>query len=96
MSLQKRKCFYEVVDGTIRPFEWALVNVTGFGHMVEPYWPFDTGGTTSNNDNFSTNNEFQRVDEFRQASEVDVLRALSGGEERIWLHGGRHYPRTGR
>ena len=88
----KRECFYEIVDGTIRPFEWARVNVEGFGMMVEPYWPFET--TTGTTDDFS--NDFQRVDEFVETDEAGVIKALNGGSQETWMTGGRHYPRTGR
>ena len=103
MSVNKRKCFYETVGGTIRPFEWAMIDVTGFGPMVEPSWPFECNSVavgqqgTKLNDDFSGNNDFQAVSSFIQTDEAGLLRALNNGDQdHPWLHGGRNYPRSGR
>lgn len=94
-SVLSRTCFYEIVGGTWRPFEWSLINDSTLGPMVEPFWPFPTSNNT--NDDFSSSSDFQRVDEFVQVSDdVGMLRAINCGNQGPWLHGGRHYPRSGR
>lgn len=96
-----RTCFYQRVGGTIRPFEWCIINYEDMGPMVEPFWPFPTNSISLNqgtkvNDDFSTNNDFQRVDEFVEVDEAGLLKSLNFGSQETWMHGGRNYPRSGR
>ena len=105
-TVLKRTCFYDMVGGTIRPYEWSHIIVEGFGPMVEVgVWPFECNFITMNqgsksggkeNDDFSSSNGWQRVDEFVQADDAKVIKTLNCGDESPWLHGGRHFPRTGR
>ena len=96
MSVENRTCFYEMVDGTFRPAEWCLINVSGIGLTVEPHWPFPSNGEKGEGkDDFTS--DFQKVNEFKQSDEIGILMSLNSGlTEGPWLHGGRHYPRTGR
>ena len=100
-EILSRTCFYSRVGGTIRPFEWCVINHSDFGPMVEPYWPFATNMIGLNqgtkiNDDFSSVNDFQRVDEFVETDEAGVILALNSGTQDKWFHGGRNYPRSGR
>ncbi len=100
-EILSRTCFYSRVGGTIRPHEWCLVNHSTFGPMVEPFWPFQTNMVSLNqgtkvNDDFSSANEFQRVDEFVEVDDAGLIKALNGGSQETWMHGGRNYPRSGR
>lgn len=94
-AASKRTCFYSVIDGLIRPHEWALV-ITPLGNMVEPFWPFESQmhfvGKKPRDDDWT--NEFQRVDEFVQVDDNVLPKMLSGGNH--VLHGGSHWPRDGR
>lgn len=90
-----RLCFFERVGGTVRPHEWSFIMDDNLGPMVEPFWPFPTANNA--NDDFSTANDFQRVDNFREVgSDVDMLRTINCGDISPWIHGGRHYSRSGR
>jgi hypothetical protein len=101
-TVLSRTCFYQRVGGTIRPFEWCVINYEGFGPMVEPYWPFECNNTavgnhgTKQNDDFSTASDFQRVDEFVEVDEATLIKSLNSGTQDTWMHGGRNYPRSGR
>ena len=102
-TVLSRTCFYQRVGGTIRPFEWCVINYAGFGPMVEPYWPFEsnfggiqTNGSGKQNDDFSTANDFQRIDEFVEVDEATLIKSLNSGTQDTWMHGGRNYPRSGR
>lgn len=102
-SVLSRTCYYQRVGGTIRPFEWCIINYEGFGPMVEPFWPFPTNSLTvqtngdgKQNDDFSTSNDFGRVDEFMEVDDGSFIRSLNFGSQETWMHGGRNYPRKGR
>ena len=102
-SVLSRTCFFSRVGGTIRPHEWCLVNHSTFGPMVEPFWPFETNaiarqtdGSGKQNDDFSSTNEFQRVDEFVEVDDAGLVKSLNTGSQTTWPIGGRNYPRSGR
>jgi hypothetical protein len=100
-AVLNRTCYFLRVGGTIRPQEWCTINVEGFGPMVEQFWPFETNVIsldqgTKVNDDFSTANDFGRVDEFVEVTEEGLLKALNGGDTKAWSIGGRNYPRSGR
>ncbi len=102
-SVLNRTCYFSRVGGTIRPHEWCTINVEGFGPMVEPFWPFPTNnnciqthGGGKINDDFSTTNDFLRVDEFVEVDDAGLVASLNGGDREMWCIGGRNYPRSGR
>jgi hypothetical protein len=100
-SVLSRTCFFSRVGGTIRPHEWCVINHSTFGPMVEPFWPFATNMISLNqgtkiNDDFSSTNEFQRVDEFVEVDDAGLIKSLNSGSQTTWPIGGRNYPRSGR
>lgn len=95
-SVLKRTCFCEVVGGTIRPCEWATVIVEGFGMMVEPFFPFEPP-IKAPIEQIDYTDDFQKVNDFVLTDHAGMLKALnSGDDDHPWMHGGTHYPRTGR
>jgi len=60
MIIQKRTVFNEVVDGTIRFHDWALV-VTPVGSMVEPFQEIGLRATT----NIDWTDEMTKINEIK-------------------------------
>ena len=94
-SILKRTAFYEVWNGVIRPWDWAIVNYEGFGTMVEPFNLFNTSSIHVGRDNTNWESELLRVDELQQVPSDLQFKILSGGGETP-IHGGNLHPRVGR
>ena len=97
-DVQKRTVFYDNSDGYVRFYDWAIVDVTGFGVMAEPFnvFPFGIGRPhATDRPNVDSTDPCRMITSMQQASMDKHLIMTSFGNTAV-IHGGIQYPRTGR
>ncbi len=94
MSIQRRTVFYDLTDGIVRFWDWALVTTT-LGTMAEPFNANARHQLDTPAIEFDPTDEMCRIDEIRAVPSDFQSKFMSGGSDTV-LSGGVLIPRDGR